>query len=119
VAVSLYESVRAVTAASGEGPVDWAAVAEAARAATDPGDVDQPPYLPDAPGTRRALARHYDNIERADEQVGDILDRLEADGVTDPGGRVDRFSRRRFEADLRDELERRYREFAATGIPGR
>jgi len=47
------------------------------------------------------------------------IDRLEADGVTDPGGRVDRFSRRRFEADLRDELERRYREFAATGIPGR
>ncbi|MFB6295868.1 MAG: sulfatase-like hydrolase/transferase [Halobacteriales archaeon] len=48
---------------------------------TDPGDVDLPPYLPDAPETRRALARHYDNIERADEQVGTILNRLEADGV--------------------------------------
>lgn len=49
--------------------------------ATDPGDVDLPPYLPDAPDTRRALARHYDNIARADEQVGDVLDRLDAEGL--------------------------------------
>jgi uncharacterized protein (DUF2342 family) len=38
--MSLYRSVQAVTGASGDGPVDWAAVADAATAATDPGDVD-------------------------------------------------------------------------------
>jgi uncharacterized protein (DUF2342 family) len=38
--MSLYRSVQAVTGASGDGPVDWDAVAEAATAATSPGDVD-------------------------------------------------------------------------------
>jgi len=37
--MSLYRSVRAVTGASGEGPIDWSAVATAASAATDPGDL--------------------------------------------------------------------------------
>ena len=40
--MSLYRSVRAVTGASGNGPVDWGAVGDAARAATDPGDIDVP-----------------------------------------------------------------------------
>jgi uncharacterized protein (DUF2342 family) len=38
--MSLYRSVRAVTGARGEGAIDWAAVAEAAKASTDPGDLD-------------------------------------------------------------------------------
>jgi uncharacterized protein (DUF2342 family) len=38
--MSLYRSVRAVTGATGDGPIDWAAVAEAAKTATDPGDLD-------------------------------------------------------------------------------
>ncbi|MFB6301401.1 MAG: zinc-dependent metalloprotease [Haloferacaceae archaeon] len=40
--MNLLHSVRAVTGASGtgQGPVDWGAVAEAAKAATDPGTVD-------------------------------------------------------------------------------
>jgi uncharacterized protein (DUF2342 family) len=37
--MGIYESVRAVTAASGEGPVDWTAVADAAKASTDPGSL--------------------------------------------------------------------------------
>jgi uncharacterized protein (DUF2342 family) len=37
--MDLFRSVRAVTGASGTGHVDWAAVAEAAKAATDPGDL--------------------------------------------------------------------------------
>jgi glycosyltransferase involved in cell wall biosynthesis len=45
------------------------------------------------------------------------IDRLETDGVADPGDGVDRFSRCRFEADLRDGIERRYRAFVATGAP--
>jgi len=38
--MSLYRSVRAVTDASGDGHVDWAAVTEAAMAATAAGDLD-------------------------------------------------------------------------------
>ena len=37
--MGLYESVRAVTSASGDGPVDWSAVADAAKASTDPGSI--------------------------------------------------------------------------------
>ena len=37
--MGIYESVRAVTAASGDGPVDWEAVARAAKASTDPGSI--------------------------------------------------------------------------------
>ncbi|WP_135534273.1 MULTISPECIES: zinc-dependent metalloprotease [Halostella] len=38
--MSLYRSVRAVTSASGDGPIDWSAVAEAAKASTDAGSLD-------------------------------------------------------------------------------
>jgi uncharacterized protein (DUF2342 family) len=38
--MGLYRSMRAVTGASGDGPVDWSAVAEAAKASTEPGDLD-------------------------------------------------------------------------------
>jgi uncharacterized protein (DUF2342 family) len=37
--MGLYRSVRAVTGASGDGPVDWNAVGDAAKAATDPGSI--------------------------------------------------------------------------------
>lgn len=40
--MSLYRSVQAVTGASGDGPIDWVAVADAAKAATSPGDVELP-----------------------------------------------------------------------------
>ena len=38
--MSIYRVVRAVADASGEGAVDWAAAAEAAKAATEPGSLD-------------------------------------------------------------------------------
>ncbi|MCD2204179.1 zinc-dependent metalloprotease [Halobacterium sp. KA-6] len=38
--MTLFESARAVAGASGTGAIDWDAVAEAAKAATDPGDLD-------------------------------------------------------------------------------
>jgi uncharacterized protein (DUF2342 family) len=38
--VSLYRSVRAIADSSGDGPIDWDAVAEAAKAATDPGSLE-------------------------------------------------------------------------------
>ena len=37
--MGFYESVRAVTTASGDGPVDWTAVADAAKAPTDRGSL--------------------------------------------------------------------------------
>ncbi len=38
--MSLYRSVRAVAGASGDGPIDWSAVATAATASTDPGPLE-------------------------------------------------------------------------------
>ncbi|WP_424004637.1 zinc-dependent metalloprotease [Haloarcula salina] len=37
--MGLYHSVRAVAGAGGDGPIDWTAVADAAKAATEPGDL--------------------------------------------------------------------------------
>ncbi|WP_255195763.1 zinc-dependent metalloprotease [Halorarius litoreus] len=38
--MSLYRVVRAVAESSGDGPIDWTAAAEAAKAGTDPGSVN-------------------------------------------------------------------------------
>ncbi|WP_435193902.1 zinc-dependent metalloprotease [Natronomonas sp. EA1] len=38
--MSIYRVIRAVADASGEGPIDWAAAAEGAKAAIDPGSLD-------------------------------------------------------------------------------
>ena len=50
---------------------------------TDPTAIKLPPYLPDTPKSRRALARHYDNIEVSDQIVGNLLQQLDEDGLTD------------------------------------
>ncbi|MCG8450285.1 MAG: sulfatase-like hydrolase/transferase, partial [Pirellulales bacterium] len=42
-----------------------------------------PPYLPDHPAIRQDWATYLDQIEAADAQVGEILDRLETEGVAD------------------------------------
>jgi arylsulfatase A-like enzyme len=52
-------------------------------ALTDPATVIIPPYLPDTPRMRTALARHYDNLAAADRQFGEIWAQLEADGELD------------------------------------
>ena len=49
----------------------------------DPAGVKLPPYVPDTPVTRRDRARYYDIITLMDRQVGEILDRLEADGLAE------------------------------------
>ncbi len=61
--MGLYRSVRAVTGASGAGPIDWAAVTEAAKAATDPGDLDV------APAERAAYA---DDVRDARDRVRSV-----------------------------------------------
>ncbi len=50
---------------------------------TNPDDVELPPYLPDTPKARQALARQYDNLATADTRVGELLDQLEEDGLAE------------------------------------
>ncbi|NIP23839.1 MAG: sulfatase-like hydrolase/transferase [Phycisphaerae bacterium] len=49
----------------------------------DPAKVKVPPYYPDTPVVRRNLARYYDNITTMDKQVGDILKKLDDDGLAE------------------------------------
>ena len=49
---------------------------------TDPAQVPVPPYYPDTPLVREELARVYDNIADMDAQVGQILEQLEEDGLS-------------------------------------
>lgn len=50
---------------------------------TDPDHVTVPPWLVDAPDTRRQLAQMYDAAHAADIELGRTLDQLRADGVLD------------------------------------
>jgi N-sulfoglucosamine sulfohydrolase len=50
---------------------------------TDPDTLTLPPFLPDTPLVRLALARHYDNLARADAWVGRFLKDLEEDGLAE------------------------------------
>ncbi|MBC8041193.1 MAG: sulfatase [Opitutaceae bacterium] len=50
---------------------------------TDPARVVVPPFLPDTPEVRTALARHYDSIAHNDTIVGKLLAQLELDGLVD------------------------------------
>ena len=49
----------------------------------DPAGVPVPPFYPDTRIVRQNLARYYDNITRMDAQAGEILQKLEADGLSD------------------------------------
>ncbi len=50
---------------------------------TDRSTVPLPPYFPDHPEVREDVARQYDNINRMDGWVGDLLVQLEADGLAE------------------------------------
>jgi arylsulfatase A-like enzyme len=49
----------------------------------DPADAPVPPYYPDTPITRQAIARYYDCVTAMDQEVGRILRQLKADGLAD------------------------------------
>lgn len=49
----------------------------------DPADMQLPPYFPDTPKVREAMARMYTQIERSDTELGEILQQLEEDGLAD------------------------------------
>lgn len=46
-----------------------------------PSQMAPPPFYPDTEESRRAWARYHDCITRMDQQVGEILDQLETDGL--------------------------------------
>lgn len=48
---------------------------------TDPSAVKLPPYFPDNDIVRKDIAQHYNNISAMDAIVGDLLDKLEKDGL--------------------------------------
>ncbi len=54
-----------------------------AERVTAPGDVELPPYYPDIALARETVARQYDNIHHMDQQVGEVLDQLQRDGLED------------------------------------
>lgn len=49
----------------------------------DPSAVPLPPYYPDTPLVRKTVARYYDCVTAMDQQVGEILSQLEADGLAE------------------------------------
>jgi len=51
--------------------------------AFDPADMVLPPYFPDTPKVREAMARMYTHIEQSDRELGQILQQLEDDGLAD------------------------------------
>jgi uncharacterized protein (DUF2342 family) len=64
--MSFYRSLQAVAGASGDGPIDWDAVAEAAKAATDPGSIDL------APEERDGYAADVRDARQEVRQVGEV-----------------------------------------------
>lgn len=52
-------------------------------AVTDPAKVEVPPYYPDHPLIRRHWAGYLDSIHGLDARVGEILARLDTDGLAD------------------------------------
>ncbi len=96
----------------------------------DPADVALPPYYPDTPVVRRDLARLFDLITAMDKQAGDLLARLEADGLADDtivffysdhGSGLPRHKRWLYDSGIRVPLivrfPEKYREWAP-GEPG-
>jgi N-sulfoglucosamine sulfohydrolase len=49
----------------------------------DPAAANLPPYYPDIPEARRAWARYHDCITRMDQEAGELLDQLAADGLAE------------------------------------
>ncbi|MBW3629252.1 MAG: sulfatase-like hydrolase/transferase [Gemmatimonadetes bacterium] len=83
------------------------------RSTTDPARVQVPPYYPDTPKVREALAHWYDNIAAMDTRVGEILRQLEEDGLaentivffwSDHGDGLPRAKRSLYDSGLRSIL---------------
>lgn len=53
------------------------------KAIHDPAKVTIPPYHPDTPEVRQDWAQYYDRITEMDREVGQILEQLQDDGLSD------------------------------------
>lgn len=53
------------------------------RMRADPEKVPIPPYYPDDAIVKNDIARHYSNISELDDQIGEVLNQLEEDGLLD------------------------------------
>ncbi|TVS14725.1 MAG: DUF229 domain-containing protein [Planctomycetaceae bacterium] len=80
---------------------------------TDPSKMKVAPYYPDHPVMRSEYAHHYDTIRQTDDEVGQILDALRADGLlentvvffwTDHGMRLLRHKQWLYEGGIRVPL---------------
>jgi len=83
----------------------------------EPDKITLPPYYPDTPFVRKIWARYYDLITFMDRQVGEILGRLEADGLaedtivfffSDHGLGIPRFKRTLYDSGLHVPLMVRF-----------
>jgi len=61
----------------------WEPVRAQSKHPVDPESVVLPPYFPDHPACRKDWAMYLDAMEKMDSQVGEILGRLEAEGIAD------------------------------------
>lgn len=53
------------------------------QTSVDPDDMVLPPYFPDTPNVRQAMAQMYTNIEHNDQYLGKLRKQLEEDGLAD------------------------------------
>ena len=87
--------------------------------AHDPALVKLPPYHPDTPEMRHDWAQYYDKISELDQQIGDFLEQLEKDGLSentivvyygDHGGVLGRSKRYIYESGTRVPMILRFPE---------
>lgn len=57
--------------------LDWG---KADKSVYDPAKLTVPPYMPDTPNSREALASYYTRISDLDRKIGNVLDALDASG---------------------------------------
>jgi arylsulfatase A-like enzyme len=87
----------------------WWRDADSPPQVVTPDQVEVPPYYPDTETVRTTIARQYNNIALMDQQVGQVLDKLRADGLADSTIVI-------WTTDHGDGLPRAKRELYDTGI---
>jgi N-sulfoglucosamine sulfohydrolase len=63
--------------------IRWWKLGSIDSGAVTPASVILEPYYPDTATVREDIARHYDNIAHMDQEVGQILNKLEKEGLAD------------------------------------
>ena len=64
-------------------PEGWEPIRKKSEHPVDPALVQLPPYFPDTPACRKDWALYLDAMEFVDQQVGQILTRLDREGIAD------------------------------------